>query len=331
MGGGGFDTRLSFGANRYYGRNLFSYRLYDSILAATKNLTRADINSPWVESDVSAKSQYAFNRLDIPYSDEVMVGISQDIGAVNFNAKYINRQGKDEIIQRGSYSKGYYYTNEGSSKSDIITASIENTEPFKTLNVYHHFLFAFDYTAVNRAYNPFAADETYIDDPDILYDGKIIKYSERPTENFARPWTLRLSTTQTMKLGSTKLLWNNFFRYRSGYDRMVSLTSASPNWNAQIGTTMTQYGKYHFKGAFTWDMRVGFEFRVDSLLRKEVNAGMLYVNVDIINVLNAKNLTTISNAAGNVLPGYGSIIGYSAATPVYDVGRQFWLQFGYKY
>lgn len=90
-----------------------------------------------------------------------MVGISQDIGAVNFNAKYINRQGKDEIIQRGSSSKGYYYTNEGSSKSDIITASIENTEPFKTLNVYHHFLFAFDYTAVNRAYNPFTADETY--------------------------------------------------------------------------------------------------------------------------------------------------------------------------
>lgn len=261
-----------------------------------------------------------------------MVGISQDIGAVNFNAKYINRQGKDEIIQRGSFNKGYYYTNEGSSKSDIITASIENTEPFKTLNVYHHFLFAFDYTAVNRAYNPFAADETYIDDPDILYDGKIIKYSERPTENFARPWNLRLSTTQTMKLGSTRLLWNNFFRYRSGYDRMVQLSSTSPGYNAAVANSVyAQYGKYHFKGAFTWDMRVGFEFRVDSLLRKEVNAGMLYVNVDIINVLNAKNLTTISNAAGNVLPGYGSIIGYSAATPVYDVGRQFWLQFGYKY
>lgn len=320
--GGGFDTRLTFGANRYYGRNLFSYRLYDSILAATKSLTRADINSPWVESDVSAKSQYAFNRLDIPYSDEVMVGISQDIGLVNFNAKYINRQGKDEIIQRGTYSKGYYYTNEGSSKSDIITASIENTEPFKTLNVYHHFLFAFDYTAVNRAYNPFIADETYVDDPDIYYDGKIIKYSERPTENFARPWTLRLSTTQTMKLGSTKLLWNNFFRYRSGYDRMVRLTRTSPNWNAQIGNNMAQYGKYHFKGAFTWDMRAGLEF-------DKGKAGVFYTNVDIINVLNLKNETTISGANGNMAT--GSILGESAAYPVYDVGRQFWLQFGYKY
>ena len=320
--GGGFNTRLSFGANRYYGRNLFSYRLYDSILSATKNLTRADINSPWIESDVSAKSQFKFNRLDIPYSDEVMVGLSQDIGAVNFNAKYINRQGKDEIIQRGSSSKGYYYTNEGSSKSDIITASIENTEPFKTLNVYHHFLFAFDYTAVNRAYNPFAADETYIDDPDILYDGKIIKYSERPTENFALPWTLRLSTTQTMKLGFTRLLWNNFFRYRSGYDRMVSLTKTSPNWNAQIGDKMSQYGKYHFKGAFTWDMRLGLEFMLGK-------AGTFYTNVDIINVLNLKNETTISNAYGNMLT--GTILGASAASPVYDVGRQFWLQFGYKY
>lgn len=320
--GGGFDTRLSFGANRYYGRNLFSYRLYDSILAATKKLTRADINSPWVESDVSAKSQYKFNRLDIPYSDEVMVGISQDIGLVNFNAKYINRQGKDEIIQRGTYSKGYYYTNEGSSKSDIITASIENTEPFKTLNVYHHFLFAFDYTAVNRAYNPFAADETYIDDPDILYDGKIIKYSERPTENFVRPWTLRLSTTQTMKLGFTRLLWNNFFRYRSGYDRMVLLNTRSPNYNTTIGNKMRQYGKYHFKGAFTWDMRAGVEFMLGK-------AGTFYTNVDIINVLNLKNETTISGANGNMAT--GSILSASAAYPVYDVGRQFWLQFGYKY
>lgn len=271
---------------------------------------------------MSAKSQYAFNRLDIPYSDEVMVGISQDIGAVNFNAKYINRQGKDEIIQRGSFNKGYYYTNEGSSKSDIIAASIENTEPFKTLNVYHHFLFAFDYTAVNRAYNPFAADETYIDDPDIYYDGKVIKYSERPTENFARPWTLRLSTTQTMKLGSTRLLWNNFFRYRSGYDRMVRLTRTSPNWNAQIGTKMAQYGKYHFKGAFTWDMRAGLEFAMGK-------AGMFYTNVDIINVLNLKNETTISGANGNMAT--GSILSASVAYPVYDVGRQFWLQFGYKY
>ena len=327
--GQNFDTRLTFGANRYYGRNLFSYRLYDSILAATKNLTRADINAEWVESEVSASSQYEFNRLDIPYSDELMVGLSQDIGFVNFNAKYINRQGKDEIIQRSkSYNSTlrryeYYYTNEGSSKSDILSVSVENIMPLTTFGVGYHFLLAFDHTLVDRAYNPFAADETHIDDPDIFYDGSVMKWSERPAENFARPWTLRLNTTQTMKLGWTRLLWNNFFRYRSGYDRMVRLTRTSPNWNADIGNTMEQYGKYHFKGAFNWDMRVGLEFMLGK-------AGTFYTNVDIINVLNLKNMTTISGANGN-LGLTSAALSAAAAYPMYDVGRQFWLQFGYKY
>lgn len=321
------QTRLNFGANRYYGRNLFSYRLYDSILAATKSLTRADLNAQWVESDLNAKSQYSFNKLNIPYSDELMVGLSQDIGTININAKYINRQGKDEITQRGRYGN-WYYSNDGRSKSDIVSISVENNALISTYNISHHFLLAFDKTLTSRTYNLFASDETYIDDPDILYDGKVIKYSQRPTENFARPYTIRLNTTQTMKLGSTRLLWNNFFRYRSGYDRMIILTKDSPNYNATIANTMSQYGRYHFKGVFNWDMRLGFEFRVDSLLKKEVNAGMFYVNVDIINVLDLKNMTSISGAGGNMPTGFVSA---TAAYPVYDIGRQFWLQFGYKY
>lgn len=322
------QSRLNFGANRYYGRNLFSYRLYDSILAATKRLTRADLNSPWIESDVNAKSQYSFNKLNIPYSDELMVGLSQDIGVININAKYINRQGKDEITQRGRYGN-YYYSNEGRSKSDVISISVENNALISSYNVNHHFLLAFDKTLTSRTYNLFTSDETYINDPDILYDGKVIKYSQRPTENFARPYTIRLNTTQTMKLGSTRLLWNNFFRYRSGYDRMVTLSRTSPNYNTTIADTMSQYGRYHFKGVFNWDMRLGFEFRVDSLLKKEVDAGMFYVNVDIINVLNSKNMTTISGVNGNMAT--GSLLSAAAAYPVYDIGRQFWLQFGYKY
>ncbi len=330
--GAGFDTRLTFGANRYYGRNLFSYRLYDSLLKYTKQLNRTNIGDAWVESDVVANKDYKFNTLEIPYSDEVMVGLSQDVGFVNFSAKFIKRQGKDEIMLRksteaagGGYAAGYnYYTNDGSSTSDIVSLTIENTKPITTLNINHHFLLGFDYSDIKRSYNYFATDSDYAENPDILYDGKVIKYSERPTENFALPWTLRLNTTQIVKFGYVNLLWNNFFRYRSGYDRMVRLLATSPGYNATIGGTMTQYGKYHFKGVFNWDMRVGLEFKLHKF-------GTLYTNLDIINVLNSKNMTTISNASGNTLPGNGFIIGENEATPVYDVGRQFWLQVGYKY
>lgn len=333
--GGAFSTRLSFGANRYYGRNLFSYRLYDSILAATAQLNRADLNSPWVESATSANSSFKFNKLEIPYSDELTIALSQNIGFVGVNAKFINREGRDEIMQRqkrandttlpsieGYTNTYYYYTNEGKSSSDIVSVSVENIEPLQTLNIGHYFLLAFDRTLTNRSYNEFASNESTADDPDILYDGKIIKYSERPTENYARPWTLRLNTTQTMKMGWVRLLWNNFFRYRSGYDRMVLLNRNSEGWNAVIGNSMSQYGKYHFKGVFNWDMRVGLEFKM-------ANAGTLYTNVDIINVLNQKNMTTIGGNAGNMSA--GTILSSSVAIPVYDIGRQFWLQFGYKY
>lgn len=324
------QTRLNFGANRYYGRNLFSYRLYDSILKATKQLERADVSAEWVESDIqNVKSDYTFNKLDIPYSDEFMVGLSQDISTINFNAKYIKREGKDEITQRGTYNN-YYYSNDGRSTSDIVSISVENIVPINTYNIAHHFLLAFDRTLTQRSYNLFAADESYIKDPDILYDGKVIKYSERPTENFATPYTIRLNATQTMKLGSTRLLFNNFFRYRSGYDRMVRCLNARVCSNYDSShADKDQYNKYHFKGVFNWDMRLGFEFRVDSLLKKKVDAGMFYANVDIINVLNSKNMTSISGANGNLSA--GTILSTTAAYPVYDVGRQFWLQFGYKY
>ena len=111
---------------------------------------------------------------------------------------------------------------------------------------------------------------------------------------------------------------------------MVTLNRTTPGYDATIGSTMTQYGRHHFKGAFSWDMRIGLDFRVDTLLRKESEAGRIYINVDIVNVLNAKNEATLSNNYN-----YGQIpIGFVNATygsVAYDVGRQFWIQVGYKY
>ena len=337
------NTTFTFGANRYYARNLFNYKLVEASYYFTGKLTRADINSPWVEEAYSEDPTYKFSKLKIPYSDELMVGVSQDIGIVNLNLKYINRQGKDEIFYKGTQPREY--TNEGKSTSNIISLSVQNTTPIKTFNVYHHYLLAFDWTQVKRSYDIYANflsnnyDNYYAENPDIFYDGKVIKFRDRPLDNYARPWTLRLNTTHSWQFKQVNLSWNNFFRYRSGYDRIVQLQCStggrfgnycSPNWNADIGITMNQYGKYHFKGTFSWDMRVGVDFRVDTLLAKEYDAGRLYVNVDIINVLNSKNATTIGSSSllGAVTT---SIPSARYTIPIYEIGRQFWLQVGYKY
>ncbi|WP_052089991.1 TonB-dependent receptor [Helicobacter muridarum] len=326
-----YKSTFIFGVNRYYGRNLFSYRLYDSIIAATKRYTRADINSNWVESNVSQNSNFRFNKLNIPYSDEITLGINQNLWLLNLTLKYIHREGKDEIVRRQrrtasgnaqqlpGYSSNYtFYTNEGGSKSDVISFLLSNKDIIETFSVRHYYLLAIDYTNTRRSYNIFVSDDAYIDNEEVLYDGKVIRYQDRPTENFNFPYTLRLNTTHMYNVWKAKLIWNNFFRIRGGYERMVLLNKNSPGFNPNFNGN--QYGKMRFGAAFNWDIRLGFEMNV-------YKGNTLYMNLDIINVLNTKNIATLSLASGAAVSGIAS----SMAVPVYEVGRQFWLQVGYRY
>lgn len=199
---------------------------------------------------------------------------------------------------------------------------MQNIAPIETFGVHHHYLFAFDYTDTKRTYNIYTSDDAYYDDKEIMYNGAIIRYRERPSENFATPYTLRLNTTHSFEWGRTRWMWNNFLRYRAGYERMVLLTKTSAGYDMNFSGS--QYGKMHFKGAFNWDMRIGFE--VD-FYRGESMRHTLYFNVDIFNVLNSQNMTALSGANGII----SSTIASSSAIPVYEVGRQFWLQVGYKF
>lgn len=326
-----YKSTFIFGANRYYGRNLFSYRLYDSTLSQQNRYTRSlnnNVLSDWQPANNTSTISTKFNELNVPYDDELMLGISQNLWLFTATLKYIHRNGKDEIMRRArsassgnapalpGYSNSYnFYTNDGSSKSDIITLTLNNTAPIDTLGIKNIIILAFDLTNTKRTYNLFAADEAYYDDTDIMYNGQIIKYRDRPTDNYTRPYTLRLNTTHSFSIGRTKWLWNNFFRYRAGYDRMVLIPSNSPDRDPNFSGQ--QYGKMHFKGAFTWDMRIGFDVNV-------YKGNTLFMNLDVYNVLNTQNMTTTSSS--NTL-----IYSTSTAVPVYEVGRQFWVQVGYRY
>ncbi len=330
-----YQTTITFGANRYYGRNLFSYRLYDYNQRFTKTFSRNSPNDSWVESpNANSTSSYKFNQLNVPYNDELMGGIAQNVDIFSIGLKYIHRRGKDEIMQvrrntinaptESGYTNNYYtWNNDGQSESHIVSLIIQNTKPIQTLGINHHYLFAFDYTQTKRSYNLYTYDDAYYDNNDIMYNGAIIKYRDRPTENYALPYTLRLNTTHSFEWGRTKWLWNNFFRYRAGYDRMVIISRTNPNYNPNFNGD--QYSKMHFKGTFGWDMRIGFE--VD-FYRGEKMRHTLYMNADIFNVLNLKNMTTLSGTTGAML---NTSFASSSSIPVYEVGRQFWLQVGYKF
>ena len=339
-----FASQLVFGANRYYGRNLLSYRMYDSDNASgtLKNYTRPSASDAWVETTAGTPSSDSiFQKLNVPYDDELMTGIMQNLGIFGINLKYIHREGKDQIMRvrleagttppAGYDSQAWTYNNNGKSTSDIVSLMIQNIKPIRTFGINHVYLFAFDYTNTRRGYNPLLLttdiNGDYLDDKEVLYDGQLIRFSDRPVENYARPFTLRLTTTHTFNIWRTKWLWNNFFRYRDGYERMVLLRAptanrpASDGWNPAYPNT-DQYGKAYFKPAFTWDMRVGFEVDV-------WRGNTLYVNMDIYNVLNTRNMTTLG--AGSSVADSGIADAAYGAAVVYETGRQFWLQVGYKY
>ncbi|MGX2972154.1 TonB-dependent receptor, partial [Helicobacter sp. T3_23-1059] len=243
-----FKTQITFGANRYYGRNLFSYRFYDYLNSSASQWTRNSPNDAWVESTNPAAmvySSYKFSKLKVPYSDELMGAITQNLGIFGATLKYIYRDGKDEIMQmqrnnlkpQPPLEPGYGYgtnggnyttwTNDGKSESHIISFIVQNTKLIQTYGITHNYLFAFDYTQVNRGYNIYGTDSAYYDNDDVVYNGQIIKYRDRPVDNYARPWTLRLNTTHTFNIGKTKWLLNNFFGYKWGINfKKLSYLSA---------------------------------------------------------------------------------------------------------
>ncbi|MGX3046208.1 TonB-dependent receptor, partial [Helicobacter sp. T3_23-1056] len=137
-----------------------------------------------------------------------------------------------------------------------------------------------------------------------------------PATNFARPHTIRLSTTTSFSIARTKWIINNFFRLRSSYDAMANIGQNTTKWSelkAQYPSITAAFEKFRVPAAFNWDMRVGFEVNA-------YKGNTLYMNVDILNVLNTQNLMIASASYSNA---------GTTAVPVYEVGRQFWLQVGY--
>ena len=361
-----WQTQLTFGANRYYGRNLFAYALADGKNKLNILAYRASASESWDSvvasgqpcptaqalgttnsifklsthntscTNATAANDTKFNQLKVPYADEFMGRIAQHIKDFALSVKYIYRKGKDEVRRTtrnvlgleadSTRTSNYYvYTNAGQSTTNIVTLSLQNTKPLETFGIKHFYLFAFDWTDVRRNYNDYnvAMTAAELDDEFISWGGKIMRYSERPATNFVSPWTLRLNTTHSFDIGRTKWLWNNFLRFKSAYNMM--LTTAEANQDTYNGVKVTTFKKFHIPYAFNWDMRLGFEVDI-------YKGNTLYVNVDIYNVLDNKNIA-VYNAIATSGPTNGQVATSASqvTVPIYELGRQFWLQMGYKF
>ncbi|WP_237416365.1 TonB-dependent receptor plug domain-containing protein [Helicobacter saguini] len=336
-----FATQFTFGYNRYYGRNLFAFGLMDGRSALERTITNRAYNQNWEDAAYTQnKNDTNFKQIKVPYSDELMAGFVQRVYMFDISAKYIHRFGRDEIRRMcqapdGSFSTlnctsnvnlptintsilRFVYANEGISETDVVTLSIQNNRVIDTFGIKHQYLFAFDWTNVIRNYQDYAENMTLdsVNNEIISWNGQFIRYADRPATNFVRPYTIRLNTTHTYRIYNTNIIWNNFFRFRSGYTAMASVSGA--NRDTYNGVPVSTFRPLDVKGAFTWDMRIGFEVDV-------WNKNILYVNLDIYNVLDSQNLSIAQVTSVN-----GGSVSISSL-PFYEIGRQFWLQVGYKF
>ena len=340
-----YQSTLTFGANRYYGRNLLAYRFYSDAINNRKAYWRCGVNDAWNElagttpncnsdtlsfgtiSNGIVQTGNKIRDLEVPYDDELMGAITQNLGIFSVVLKYIHRDGKDQITTSSLantseyWGSTYMWGNDGRSRSDIITLMLQNLVPLQTYGIKHFYVFGLDWSNTSRNFNTHSADYDLANN--IVYNGRLTTYEAMPAQKYNQPLSIKLNTTHTFNLWRTKWLLNNFFSWRGTYQRIVldklGSTSASSCSSTNTGGCY-QFSDKTLGNIFNWDMKLGFELDL-------YKGQTLYANFDIYNVLGSKNLVTLSGEDGVLLydvPSNAAVLGYS-------LGRQFWLQVGYKF
>ena len=194
-----------------------------------------------------------------------------------------------------------HWSNDGWTKANIISLAIKNIDPIKTGSIDHFYQASLDWADTKRNHTTYgySISASTLDGRDVTW--------EEIQQLYKEPLTFKFSTTHILHYGSkVNVLWNNFFTAKGSYKRIIYFGESS---------TKNAYKTYKFKPSFNWDMRLG------------LNAGGLYVNLDVYNVLDSKKLIPIGIENGVIFDDVNA----NAMVLAYELGRQFWLQIGYKF
>jgi hypothetical protein len=309
---GNDKTNITAGANRYYGRNIFAYKLRVGKLSLMDQLKRDGADDEWYLYK-DGKSSYIVNEnLETPYTDELAGGISQKIGNFIANAKYVHREGKKQIVATKAsdvgidydadlYQSPTTYVNDGESTSDIYSLVIRNLNTLKLFGIENNFELSFNHTEVKRNFNDYddKLDSDILNgEIGIILDGKIINYKDLPASDYDLHWTINASIFTKIPTSLAAMQWTNTLTYTDGY-RYIDEIAETDDYYI--------YETKKSKRRMTWDTRLGFGWKVQK--NKQ-----LFVNVDVFNVLNKK------------------IVAYDNGSDIYyETGRQFWVTAGYQW
>lgn len=291
---------FGFGLNRYYGRNLFAYKLYGESEKYNKFYYRDHPSKPFELDPWQSPEKYGLNDVKTPYDDEFSLFYRGDIGGARINLKYVKRDSKDEVISINGEYIGLdpyktYYVNQGSSKAEIYTFSIENIAPVEILNTKNSF--SFSITKVDKKTN-FTDYTTTKNDPKKKWDyaefeGSVIPVHELPRFDYDIPLSARFTHSLSYKNFSV----TNFLTFT---DKVDTLARTGRNKDG-----LTKYEVTQIPSRTIWDMRLSYKFNLKNDIK-------FFTNLDINNVLNKKYPI---NANKNL----------------FGEGRSFWLEAGIRW
>lgn len=270
-----------------------------------------------------------WSKLKSPYDDEFMVGFTQDIGAFKVSGKYIHRNGRDQVVRTRAQIEGaptidgyttnyYFYDNSGKSKTDVIALKIENEKPIVFKGIENRFAFAADWTNTKRNKGNYTDTKTQTekDDEYILWDGDLVRWSERPADNFTKPYTLKFATYHDWKMLGGKWNWSNLFSWTSS-KKVMDYYSKDNLPGSDFGLSQAevrQYKAVRLPSAFTWDTKLGAEYQV-------YGKNTLFFNIEVDNLLNKRNKIHTDYSAR-----------YETESDiVFGTGRSIWLELGYRF
>ncbi|MCJ8351448.1 TonB-dependent receptor plug domain-containing protein [Moritella sp.] len=313
------STMLTAGLNRYYGRSMLTYALYEGQNGGLKHCyMMCEPNSEASSNDwVETNDFEGMSDLDTPYNDELAMSLQQRWNNSMIKLAYVHRNGYDEVRSRPKYpgtknpgqARIRTFDNNGKTQHDNVILSARNTQPLRWLATDNNLTASVSWqqtssnTPMDQGY-AFYDPSINLDQDKVWYDGKIIAAEDLPSTDFNAPLLVNLEWTT--KINQYGLTWYNLANWQSSREQATRHENAyaiDPSTNKQV----LKYESVKFASTFRWNTKLMWQpkFAKGAALSIEVN-----------NVLNNKNATD-------------SFVYNDKVYRTYEAGRQFWLQASY--
>ena len=323
-------TRIFGGANRYYGTSVLAMALKQGIganITQTRGLNADDTLTPWqnrtnagrdTSAGVGGSVDYNLSSLKTPYSDELNIGVSQNLLGSLWTLKWVNRDSKRGFsYERGELINGIRQVSLGNkltSKNDTISLDVRPLAPisFKYMDLSYGLGIGYHKTKTNgSSYNTRLDEDRYGETSRAYYDGKIMYYDELPSDDFNAKLTGVFSLNAHFP--TLNLDWNNQFIYNQGKKAFGTGTSAK----FTCPSADSRCGSYTGGDVYEYTINeVGSSVRWDSGITYKPSFGKhsFGLSADVRNVLDRVTPTPRSSTSSS-----------------YDIGRSFWLGATYNW